>query len=126
MWQDVVGLTAREDVIGVGDFAGDSSADIVFRNKINGQVFLLQFSQSGLVTKIKSTKTINAYDKKSIVKVGDFNGDSKNEILVFEYYEDLPWVIAWYSFDQNSQLNEGVYQLFDQENGTLPSTHTPI
>ena len=66
------------EIRGLGDQTGDGKADILWRNKVSGQVYLWPMNGSTPVDEIYVATVDPAYD---IVGTGDFNGDGKSDIL---------------------------------------------
>jgi serine protease len=133
IWQNVYTLknnqVMNESVFGTGDFVGDSAADIVVRDSINGVIKMISFTSNGTISITRSENYLPLTGAE-IIKVGDFNGDKKDEFLVFDNMGQLtPWYVSSFSFDPSSHLlNPATLQnsiQFNQYNGngTLNVAH---
>jgi hypothetical protein len=72
-------------VVGVGDFNGDGSADILWKNNTNGNLAI--YLMSG--TTITSSATFANPGAYSVVGIGDFNGDGMSDILLRDTSGDI-------------------------------------
>lgn len=108
IWQTIYTLknnqNVNESVFGTGDFVGDSAADIVVRDSINGVIKMISFTSNGTISITRSENYL-PLSGSEIIKVGDFNGDKKDEFLLLTNFgSSSPWFISSFSFDQTSHL----------------------
>ena len=76
-WTTLGGSGVDHKVVGVGDFNGDGTSDILWRNDATGDVGYWEMND-GTQTLARSRRL--ALDHK-VVGVGDFNGDGTSDIL---------------------------------------------
>jgi hypothetical protein len=87
-------------VAGVGDFNGDGTADILWRNTSTGDLAI--WEMNGTTVLNPGTSGVGAVPTTwSIVGTGDFNGDGKSDIL----WRDTAGDIAIWEMNGNAVLN---------------------
>lgn len=113
LWQDVAKLAKNESVLGAGDFVGDTTADFVITNNKTALFTVYSFTKNGLINKTTS-QLASGETPSPIIKIGDFDGDQKDEILTLESFgENSFWFVDRFSFDANNQVK---YKVINTEN----------
>jgi hypothetical protein len=73
-------------VVGTGDFNGDDTADILWRNSSNGELAIWLMSNGQMSSSANIARVPLTW---SVAEVGDFNGDGKSDILWLDTAGDL-------------------------------------
>lgn len=113
LWQDVAKLAKNESLLGAGDFVGDTTADFVITNNKTALFTVYSFTKNGLINKTTS-QLASGEIPSATIKIGDFDGDQKDEILTLESFgENSFWFVDRFSFDTNNQVK---YKIINTEN----------
>lgn len=85
------GMSSDMEVVGIGDFQGDGTDDIMLWNEITGEVIAWENGDS---TNVRSAGMLDA-NFWEIAAVGDYNGDNKEDLLLRETVTGQGKLVYW-------------------------------
>src|SRR5664279_3001620 len=76
------GWNAMDELVGIGDFTRDGHADLIARDRANGDLWLYPGTGDGLPYRVRIGTGRNSM--RDLVGIGDFNHDGTNDLLAVE------------------------------------------